>query len=75
MILAKEQVEALPNGTILKLFYSGSDWEEDFGKVFNVVKVNNKLYHLDNSIFDNIEDLGINDGYEIEAAIKEPIRK
>ena len=69
MRLTANGVKALPDGTILKIFYSGSEWDDDFGKTFDVVKIGNKLYHF--TEFDNIDDIDITDGYEIEAAIKE----
>jgi len=68
MRLTANGVNALPDGTILKIFYSGSEWDDDFGKAFDVVKIGNKLYHF--TEFDNIDDIDITDGYEIEAAIK-----
>ena len=68
MKLTANQIKELPDGTELKVFYSGSMWEEDFGKVFNVIKVKNKLYHY--TSFDNIDDIDGSDGYEIEAAKK-----
>ncbi len=69
MRLTADQVRNLPDGTRLKIFYSGSKWAEDFGKVFDVVKVGYKLYHF--TEFDEIDDIGCADGYEIEAAIDE----
>ena len=69
MRLTANQIKNLPDGTELKLFYSGSEWGEDFAKVFNVVKFNNRLYYF--TEFENIDDIDHTDGYEIEAAIKE----
>jgi hypothetical protein len=69
MRLTANQIKNLPDGTKLKIFYSGSKWAEDFGKVFNVVKIGNTLYHF--TEFDDIDDIDCSDGYEIEAAIKE----
>lgn len=69
MRLTAKQVNDLPNGTIVKLFYSGSEWDEYFGKVFNAIKINDRLYHF--TEFTDIDDLNGYDGYEIEAAIKE----
>ena len=68
MKLTANQVKNLPDGTELKLFYSGSEWGDEFGKVFNVVKYGNRLYHVKD--FDDIDEIDCNDGYEIEAAIK-----
>lgn len=68
MKLTANQVKNLPDGTKLKIFYSGSEWDKDFGKVFDVVKVGNALYHF--TEFDNIDDIDCSDGYEIEAAYK-----
>jgi len=69
MRLTTEQIKHLPTGTKLKVFYSGSEWGENFGKVFNVIKVGNTLYHY--TEFNNIDEINDSDGYEIEAAIKE----
>ena len=55
MRLTAKQVNDLPNGNILKIFYSGSEWDEDFGKVFDVIKVNDRLYHF--TEFNDIDDL------------------
>ena len=71
MKLTANQIKNLPDGTIIKLFYSGSKWNNDFGKVYNVIKAGDKLYHF--TEFDAIDDIDALDGYEIEAAIMEEI--
>ena len=68
MKLTQEQVKDLKDGTELKVVYTGSDWEEDFGKVYNVVKIGNKLYHID--AHDDIDDIEENIGLDIIAIIK-----
>ena len=67
MRLTADQVRNLPDGAKLKIFYSGSEWDEDFGKVFNAVKIGNNLYHF--TEYDSIDDIDCADGYEIEVAI------
>lgn len=69
MRLTIDQVKALKDGVILKIFYSGSKWDNDFGKVFNAIKLNNKLYHIQD--FNFIEEMNDSEGYEFEVAIQE----
>lgn len=68
MRLTKEQIKALPNGSIVTLFYSGNDWKEDFGKVFTAMKKENRLYHITG--FDDIDEIDDRD-YEIIVAVPE----
>lgn len=68
MRLTKEQIKRMPNGSIFKIFYSGNDWEEDFGKVFTVIKRGNRLYHT--TCFDEIDEIDDRD-YEIIVAAPE----
>lgn len=42
-ITSKEQYEAIPNGTPLKLFLDGDGWEENCGASILVVKIDNRL--------------------------------
>jgi len=66
MRITKEELKKIPNGTKLKIFLSGSNWEEDFGKTFNAIKYNDNLY-----VVTDFYDLEIDDpGYEVEVAIK-----
>lgn len=44
MKLTYEQVKNLPNGTKFKIFLSGTAWNEDLGKTFNVMKFEDKVY-------------------------------
>ena len=58
MRLTAEQVKALPDGTVLKVFLSGEFWQDDFGKVCNVIKMNDKLYEFNNYFdIDDIDDV------------------
>ncbi len=68
MLLTKEQVKKLPEGTICKVFYSGWAWDNDFGKSYNAIKVNGRLYHYKD--FDDIEDMNDKE-YSFEVAINE----
>lgn len=58
----------MPDGAQFKVIYTGSDWEEDFGKIYNVVKVGNKLYHID--AHDDIDDIEENTGFDIIAIMR-----
>lgn len=66
MRVTKEELKKIPDGTKLKIFLSGSNWEEDFGKVFNAIKFNDNLY-----VVADFYDLDIDDpGYEIDVAME-----
>ena len=68
MILTKRQVEGLPDGTVLRVFMAGHDWQEDFGKVKKVIKLKDKLYNVGD--FFNIDEIDDEDkGYEIVVAL------
>ena len=69
MILNSDQIYDLPDGTELKTFLSGSYWDEDFGKVENVIKVKDRLWIVEG--YHYINELKENDNYEIEVAIRE----
>lgn len=68
MLLTKEQVYKLPEGTECKVFYSGCAWDNNFGKSYNAIKANEKLYHYID--FDDIEDMNDKE-YKFEVAINE----
>lgn len=71
MRITKEELKKVPDGTKLKIFLSGSNWEKDFGKTFNAIKFNDNLY-----VITDFYDLDIDDpGYEIEVAMKEKINE
>lgn len=68
MRMTSNQIKKLPNGTKLKLFLSGSGWDEDFGKVYNVIKVNdNELREITNNWWE-INEIDEKDDFSIEAA-------
>ena len=69
MRLTEKQVKALPDGTQLKIFLSGTEWNEDFGKAYDVIKIKDKLCIWNNDFFD-INDINAKDGYELEVAQK-----
>lgn len=69
MRITREEIEKLPDGTKLKIFLSGSEWGEDFGKSMTVFKFGNKLFEY-NPICE-IEDIDSGDQLDIQAAIKE----
>ena len=56
----------MPDGTRLKVFLTGNNWEDDFGKVQTVVKIKDKLYIADE--FHYIDDVDCSDGYDMVAA-------
>ena len=69
-IKTKEEFNKLPNGTRLKLFCEGDDWDDDCGEVFNVIKVDNKLFQCDSGFWDFKE---CNDeGYEFSLVKPSP---
>lgn len=68
MILNSDQIYDLPDGTELKAFLSGSYWDEDFGKVENVIKVKDRLWIIEG--YHYINELKEDDNYEIEVAIR-----
>ena len=69
MRLTANQVKNLPDGTKLKIFLSGSEWEEDFGKSMTVFKFGNQLFEY--KPFCEIEDIDSGDQLDIQAAIEE----
>ena len=69
MRLTANQIKNLPDGTKLKIFLSGSDWEEDFGKSITVFKFKNQLFEY--NPFCEIEDIDSGDQLDIQAAIDE----
>lgn len=73
MILTKEQVKNLPDGTILKLFLVGSNWAENFGETSNIIKFRNKLYEINSGYFE-IDEMD-EKGYEFIIAKKEDFIK
>lgn len=65
-IINKEEYDKIPNGAELKLFLSGSKWDENFGECAKVMKVNNRLYEVKDGYWDfNEKD---DKGYEFELA-------
>jgi hypothetical protein len=71
MRLTREQVNNLEDGTVLTIFLSGREWDEDFGKAVKVIKVDNRLIKYD--VICNICDIDSDDSLDIQAAIKEDI--
>lgn len=69
MRITKEEIERLPDGTKLKIFLSGSEWEENFGKSMTVFKFKNQLFEY--NPFCEIEDIDSGDQLDIQAAIDE----
>ena len=79
-ITSKEQYEAIPNKTPLKLFLDGDCWDEDCGASILVVKIDNRLYEAfvrkgginailiyQNSYWD-FEEMNDTDGYSFSLA-------
>ena len=62
MRITREKIEKLPDGTKLKIFLSGSDWEEDFGKSMTVFKFKNQVFEYK---LLEIEDMGSGDQWII----------
>lgn len=71
MIMTSNKIKQLPNGTKLKLFLSGSGWDEDFGKVFNVVKINDNELREVTSNWWEIDEVDIKDSFSVEVAYNE----
>ncbi len=69
MRITREEIERLSDGSKLKIFLSGSEWGEDFGKSMTVFKFGNKLFEY--KPFCEIEDIDCGDQLDIQAAIKE----
>jgi hypothetical protein len=69
MRLTADQVKNLPDGTVLKIFLSGSEWGGDFGKSMTVLKFKNQLFEY--KPFCEIEDIDSGDQFDIQAAIDE----
>ena len=65
MTLTREQIKKLPDGVCFKIFYAGSDWEQDFGRVDNVVKVKDTLYVIK-------EWHSIDDIYNVDDSTQDP---
>lgn len=70
MRITADEIRNLPDGSKIKLFLSGDNWNEIYGKVVNTVKVKDKLF-VTNGFYD-IEDLEVIDKtdeyFTIEAA-------
>lgn len=71
MRLTRDQVEDLKDGTVLTIFLSGREWDEDFGKAVKVIKVDNRLIKYD--VYCNVCDIDSGDSLDVQAAIKEDI--
>ena len=69
MKITSLNIKKMPDGTKFKVFLSGGHWDEDFGKVKNVIKFGDKLYNI-GDYFD-IKDMDKFDGYEFEVALNE----
>lgn len=69
MRVTSDEIKNFPDGTKFKVFLSGGYWEDEFGKVMNVIKFNNRLYNIGD--FFDIDDINHKDGYEFEVAINE----
>lgn len=69
-IETREEYETIPDGQILRIFYSGDNWDQDYGHSVPVVKVGDRLYTItDFSDFSERNDCV--DGYEFELAYNE----
>ena len=70
MRITADEIRNLPDGSKIKLFLSGNNWDEDYGKVINTIKVKDKLFVVDG--FYGVEDLEVIDDkdkyFTIEAA-------
>ena len=42
-INTKEEYDKIPEGTLLKVFLEGDEWDDNCGEVFTVIKANNRL--------------------------------
>ena len=69
MLLTKEQVKQLPDGTKFKIFLSGSAWDNDFGKAYDVIRIGNELRRITPDWWD-INEMDDNDDgdYSYEVA-------
>lgn len=43
-INTKEEYDKIPDGTLLKVFLEGDEWNDDCGEVSTVIKIGDKLY-------------------------------
>lgn len=62
-------IKKMPDGTKFKVFLSGGHWDDEFGKVKDVIKIGDKLYECGD--YFNIDEMNEYDGYEFEVAINE----
>ena len=69
MRISSLNIKQMADGTKFKIFLSGGHWDDDFGKVKDVIKFGNKLYECKDFFY--IEDMDDKDGYEFEVAINE----
>lgn len=66
--LNAKQLYALPDGTIVKVWYTGTEWLDEQGKVHRAVKVGDKLFDI--SGYNYIYEVDEKDGLEM-AVIKD----
>lgn len=45
-INTQEEYDKIPDGTLLKLFFSGSSWGNSFGETISVIKIGDRLYKV-----------------------------
>ena len=69
MRLTSLNINKMPDGTKFKVFLSGGHWDDDFGKVKDVIKFGDRLYEF-GDYFD-IKNMDEFDGYEFEVALNE----
>ena len=69
MRISREEVKKLKDGTVLTIFLSGSDWDEDFGEAVKVIKFKDNLIKYD--LYCDVDDIDTGDSFDIQAAIKE----
>ena len=63
MRITPDEIRNLPDGSKIKLFFSGDYWDEYYGKVINTIKIRDKLFVTDE--FYDINDLELT-GDEID---------
>ena len=68
MILTQEQVKNYPDGTAMTVFLSGSEWDDDFGRSYTVVKYGDRL--VKTSDWFSINEMNNDEGYEFNVAVR-----
>lgn len=69
MRITSMNLKKMPDGAKFKVFLSGGHWDDEFGKVQEVIKLGNRLYNVGD--FFDIDDMDKFDGYEFEVALNE----